>query len=185
MKVGYARVSTEEQNLDIQIKSLKHAGCKRIYEEKESGVARDRPELKRMLDSLRPDDVLIVWRLDRLARSTKLLLEIVDQLNEATISFQSLSENWADTTSPAGKLVMTVLSGMAEFERSLIRERTGAGRRAAQERGVKFGRPRKLSREQMKLALRLLKQGKSVDYIAHVFGVHKTTVYRLIESPPA
>ena len=179
MKIGYARVSTTDQNLDLQLTALKGAGCGRIYQEKISGAKRDRPELQRLIDQLRPDDIIVVWKLDRLARSTHNLLELVDQIKNANASFCSLSEPWADTTSPSGKMIMTVFAGIAEFERDLIRERTGAGRVAAQLRGVRFGRPGKMNEEQKLLAKRLLQEDKSVSEIAKTFNVHKATIYRL------
>jgi DNA invertase Pin-like site-specific DNA recombinase len=178
VKIGYARVSTKDQNLDIQLLALKHAGCRQIYHEKVSGVGRTRPEFQRMMQDVRKDDVLVIWRLDRLARSTKMLLEIVEQLTEKGASFKSLEEPWADTTSATGRLVMTFFAGMAEFERDLIRDRTDVGRKAALERGVKFGRPIKMTEEQLKLAKKLLRQGKSIHYVADTFGVHFTTLYR-------
>ena len=180
MKIGYARVSTKEQSLDIQIKALQRAGCKLIYQEKVSGVGRTRPEFEKMMQQIRKDDVLIIWRLDRLARSTRILLETVEKLSELGASFKSLEEPWADTTSATGRLVMTFFSGMAEFERDLIRDRTEVGRRAALGRGVKFGRPIKLTDEQLKQARTLLKRGKSIRYVADIFGVHFTTLYRYL-----
>ncbi len=182
MKIGYARVSTKEQSLDIQLKALQRAGCKLIYQEKVSGVGRTRPEFEKMMQQVRKDDVLIIWRLDRLARSTKMLLETVEKLQEAGASFKSLQEPWADTTSPSGRLVMTFFSGMAEFERDLIRDRTDVGRKAALERGVKFGRPAKLTDEQLTLARKLLRQGKSINHVADLFGVHFTTLYRYLRA---
>ena len=179
MKIGYARVSTTDQNLDLQLTALKAAGCGRIYQEKISGAKRDRPELQRLLDQLRPDDIVVVWKLDRLARSTQNLLELVDHIKTAEASFCSLSEPWADTTSPSGNMIMTVFAGIAEFERDLIRERTGAGRVAAKQRGVRFGRPEKMNEEQKSLARRLLQENKSVSEIAKTFNVHKATIYRL------
>jgi DNA invertase Pin-like site-specific DNA recombinase len=180
MKIGYARVSTKDQSLDIQLKALRQAGCKQIYEEKVSGVGKSRPEFQKMMQQMRKGDVLIIWRLDRLARSTRLLLETIEQLHESGASFKSLTEPWADTTSAAGRLVMTFFAGMAEFERDLIRDRTDVGRKAALKRGVKFGRPIKMTEEQLKLARKLLKQGKSIRYVADTFGVHFTTLYRYL-----
>lgn len=182
MKIGYARVSTVDQNLEIQLSALKQAGCEKIYREKISGAQRQRPELLRLLDHLRSGDTVIVWKLDRLARSTRDLLEIADVIRTAKAAFQSLSEPWANTTTHAGKMIMTVFAGIAEFERDLIRERTGAGRIAAQARGVQFGRPQKLNDEQRLLALRLLQEGKSVSEVAKTFKVHGATIYRLIEA---
>ena len=129
VKIGYARVSTQDQNLDLQLKSLKKAGCQKIFREKVSGFNRQRPEFQRMLDQIRPGDIIVVWKLDRLARSTRDLLNTMETINEAGGKFQSVSEPWADTTTHAGKMIMTVFAGIAEFERDLIRERTGAGRK--------------------------------------------------------
>lgn len=179
MKVGYARVSTEDQNLDLQLQALKKAGCTKLFKEKLSGANRHRPEFQKLLEQLRSGDTVIVWKLDRLARSTKDLLETMELLQEQNVKFQSLSEPWANTTSHAGKMIMTVFAGIAEFERELIRERTSAGQRAARKRGVKFGRPVKLNGEQKQLAQRLLDEGKSVSQVANAFGVHVTTIYRL------
>jgi DNA invertase Pin-like site-specific DNA recombinase len=180
MKIGYARVSTGDQKLSLQLEALKKAGCQRIFREKASGSYRDRPELGRMLDQLREGDVVAVWRLDRLARSTRDLLEIVAAIDAAGARFQSLSEPWADTTTHAGRMIMTIFAGIAEFERDLIRERTGAGRREAQRRGVRFGRPRKMNAEQRELARRLLKEGQSVREVARTFSVHPATLYRIL-----
>ncbi len=182
MKVGYARVSTIEQNLDLQLQALKKAGCQKIYREKVSGATRQRPEFQRMLDQIRGGDVIVVWKLDRLARSTRDLLETTETIREAGAKFQSISEPWADTTTHAGKMIMTVFAGIAEFERDLIRERTGAGREAAKKRGVQFGRPRKLNPEQAQLVRRLLDEGESVRDLAETFDVHIATIYRLGET---
>jgi DNA invertase Pin-like site-specific DNA recombinase len=139
----------------------------------------ERPEFQRMLDQLRRGDTVIVWKLDRLARSTRELLETMETIWEAGARFQSLSEPWANTTTHAGKLIMTVFTGIAEFERDLIRERTSAGREAARRRGIHFGRPRKLNPEQTKLARRLIDEGQSVREVADTFNVHTATIYRL------
>ena len=180
MKIGYARVSTVDQMLSLQLEALKKSGCRRIFREKASGAHRDRPELDGMLDQLREGDVVTVWRLDRLARSTRDLLEIVAAIDDAGARFQSLSEPWADTTTHAGRMILTIFAGIAEFERDLIRERTGAGRREAQRRGVRFGRPRKMNAEQQELARRLLKEGQSVREVARTFSVHPATLYRIL-----
>jgi DNA invertase Pin-like site-specific DNA recombinase len=179
MRIGYARVSTLDQKLDLQMQTLKKVGCTKIFREKVSGASRDRPELKRMLDQIREGDVVVVWKLDRLARSTRDLLETMESIRESGGQFQSISEPWADSTSYAGKMIMTVFAGIAEFERDLIRERTAAGRMAAKSKGVRFGRPRKLNPQQAKLAKRLLDEGKLVSEIAETFGVHVATIYRL------
>lgn len=184
MKIGYARVSTEDQRLTLQLEALKQAGCSKVFREKVSGAYRDRPELNRMIDQLRNGDVVTVWKLDRLARSTRNLLEIVEAISQAGARFQSISEPWADTTTHAGKMIMTVFAGIAEFERDLIRERTGAGRADAQKRGVRFGRPKKMNEDQRKLAQRLLKEGKPVREVARTFSVHPATLYRIVAHSP-
>ena len=179
MKIGYARVSTLDQNLDLQMQALKKAGCQKIFCEKVSGTIRQRPEFQQMLDQLREDDTVIVWRLDRLARSTRHLLETMETIRVAGARFQSLSEPWADTTTHAGKMIMTVFAGIAEFERDLILERTQAGRIVAKTNGVRFGRPPKLNPEQSRLALQLIEEGKAAREIADTFNVHVATIYRL------
>jgi DNA invertase Pin-like site-specific DNA recombinase len=179
VKIGYARVSTQDQNLDLQLKALKKAGCHKIFREKVSGFNRQRPEFQRMLDQIRPGDTTVVWKLDRLARSTRDLLNTMEAISEAGGKFQSLSEPWANTTTHAGKMIMTLFAGIAEFERDLIRERTSAGREAAKQRGVRFGRPRKLNPDQIQLAHKLLAEGKAVRDIARTFSVHEATIYRL------
>src|ERR1700736_2363586 len=184
MKIGYALVSTLDQNLDLQLQALKKAGCRRIFQEKISGSNRNRPEFPRMLDHIREDDIIVVWKLDRLARSTRDLLEIMETIREAGGRFQSISEPWADTTSHSGKMIMTIFAGIAEFERDLIRERTGAGRADARRRGVRFGRPKKMNTEQRDLAQRLLKEGKSVRDVARTFSVHPATLYRILALNP-
>jgi DNA invertase Pin-like site-specific DNA recombinase len=180
MNIGYARVSTEDQDLRLPLAALKDAKCRRVFQEKKSGTRADRPELRRMMDQLREGDTVVVWRLDRLARSTRDLLELCEEINGAGAGLRSISEPWADTTSPAGKMILTVFGGIAEFERSLIRERTGAGRKAAMKRGVKFGRPPKLTPQQVLLAARLADEGQTVPQIAETFGVHETTIYRCL-----
>lgn len=183
MLTGYARVSTDDQDLRLQRASLKEAGCRRIFEEKVSGAKRDRPELARMLDQIRDGDVVVVTRLDRLARSTKDLLDIAENLNEAEAGLRSLAEPWADTTSPAGRMVLTVFAGIAEFERELIRQRTSSGRVAAKARGVRFGRPPKLTADQIALAHRLVGEGASVREAAELLKCHHATLYRALSAP--
>ncbi|HEY0627951.1 MAG TPA: recombinase family protein [Sphingomicrobium sp.] len=183
MKLGYARVSTDDQNLDHQRERLHGAGCERLFEEKISGARRDRPELARLVDQLRKDDVIVVTRLDRLARSTSHLLEIAEAIRAKDAGLLSLAEPWADTTSPAGRMVLTVFAGIAEFERELIRQRTDEGRQAARKRGVSFGRPSKLRPDQRELVTRLLQEGRSVSEVARTFNVHPATIYRCIEMP--
>jgi DNA invertase Pin-like site-specific DNA recombinase len=183
MLIGYARVSTEDQDLTVQRAALKEAGCRRVYEEKVSGARRDRPQLARLLDQLREGDVVVVHRLDRLARSTRDLLEIAELLRDAGAGLRSLGEPWADTTSPAGRMVLTVFAGIAEFERALIHQRTSAGRAAARRRGVRFGRPSKLAAEQIALARRLIEEGRSAREVARMFKVHRATLYRALGTP--
>ncbi len=179
MLTGYARVSTDDQDLTLQQAALKEAGCQRTFEEKASGAKRDRPELARMLEQLRDGDVVVVTRLDRLARSTRDLLDIAERLREAGAGLRSIAEPWADTTSPAGRMVLTVFAGIAEFERSLIGERTSSGRKAARERGVRFGRPSALTAEQVALGRRLIDEGKTVREVARVIlKCHPATLYR-------
>lgn len=157
---------------------LSQAGCARIFEEKVSGAKTDRLELMRLLDHLREGDVVVVSRLDRLARSTIDLLSIAEQLNRLGAGLRSLAEPWLNTTTPAGQMIMTIFSGIASFERSLIIDRTRAGREAAQNKGVKFGPKPRLSKEQIEHAEMLLTAGKSVAQIASLLGVHRATLYR-------
>ena len=178
MLIGYARVSTDDQDLTQQRAALQTIGCLRIYEEKVSGAKRDRPQLARLIDQLRANDVVTVTRLDRLARSTRDLLDIAERLQEAGAGIRSLAEPWADTTSPAGRMVLTVFAGIAEFERALITERTSTGRVAARARGVRFGRPPKLTADQVALAQRLVNEGRSPSEAARILNVHASTLYR-------
>ena len=174
------RWSTEAQDFENQRELLRLAGCSRIFAEKISGARRQRPELERLLDHLRAGDLVVVTRLDRLARSTRDLLEVAERIQDVGAGLKSLAEPWADTTTPAGRMVMTVFAGIAEFERSLIIERTRTGRDAAKARGVKFGRPSALTDEQLALA-RELQGSKSMAEIARVLGVHRSTLYRALE----
>lgn len=178
MLIGYARVSTDDQDLTQQRTTLQAAGCLRIYEEKVSGAKRDRPQLAQLIDQLRAGDVVTVTRLDRLARSTRDLLDLAERLQGAGAGLRSLAEPWADTTSPAGRMVLTVFAGIAEFERTLITERTSTGRVAARARGVRFGRPPKLTADQITLAQRLVDEGRSPREAARVLNVHASTLYR-------
>ncbi|WP_137136506.1 recombinase family protein [Rhizobium sp. FKY42] len=180
MLIGYARVSTDDQTLDQQRTALKAAGCQRIFEEKVSGAKRDRPQLAALFDQLRDGDVVTVTRLDRLARSTRNLLDIAEQLDAAKAGLRSLAEPWADTTSPAGRMVLTIFAGIAEFERSLIHDRTSSGRAAAKAKGVRFGRPPALSAEQIALARKLIDEGQTARNVAAMLKVHPATLYRCI-----
>ncbi|MCI1035907.1 recombinase family protein [Pseudomonas putida] len=180
MNIGYARVSTTGQDLQVQRELLSQEGCARIFEEKVSGAKNDRPELLRMLDHLREGDVIMVTRLDRLARSTLHLLEIADRLNEIGAGLRSLAEPWLDTSSPAGQMIMTIFSGIAAFERSLIVDRTRAGREAARRKGVKFGPKPSLSPDQIAHAQELVAEGKPVAQVSALLGVHRATLYRIL-----
>ena len=174
-------VSTDGQTLDQQRAALKAAGCKRVFEEKASGTQRGRPELVKMLDHLQPGNVVTITRLDRLARSTADLLNIAERIKDAGAGLRSLAEPWADTTTPAGRMVLTFFAGVAEFERSLIHERTSAGRAAAKAKGVRFGRPPALSAEQIAHARQLISEDKKPAEVARLLGVHRATLYRAIE----
>jgi DNA invertase Pin-like site-specific DNA recombinase len=176
---GYARVSTREQNLAGQDAELMAAGCSKVFKEKASGAKSDRAELAKVIRKLDVGDVLVVTRLDRLARSTRDLLNVIAAVSERGAGFRSLKDAWADTTSAHGRLMVTVLGGLAEFERDLIRARTGEGRKRAQDRGVKFGRPRKLTSHQRQEALRRLADGETQADVARTFAVDPTTIGRL------
>jgi DNA invertase Pin-like site-specific DNA recombinase len=180
---GYARVSTDGQTLAAQDAQLHAAGCAKVYSEKVSGAQTDRAELAKLLKRLDEGDVLVVTRLDRLARSTRDLLNILDTVAKAGAGFRSLADAWADTTTPHGRLMLTVLGGLAEFERELIRARTGEGRKRAQARGVKFGRPPKLNAHQRKEAIARMRNGETQADIARTYGVDATTIGRLDCSP--
>ena len=161
---------------------LHAAGCTRIFAEKITGTRRDRPELARLLDHLRPGDVVTVARLDRLARSTRDLLDIAERIQAAGAGLRSLAEPWADTTTPAGRMVLTVFAGIAEFERSLIIDRTRNGREAAKARGVKFGPRPTLTPAQIEHARELIDlEGRPVKEVADLLGVHRSTLYRALE----
>jgi DNA invertase Pin-like site-specific DNA recombinase len=146
MIIGYARVSTDGRTLDAQQSALREAGCEKIFSEKESGARTDRPQLAKAIATLRDGDTLIVTKLDRLARSTRDLLNTLDGIGKACASFRSLGDPWADTTTPHGRLMLTVLGGLAEFERHLILARTSEGRKRAQARGARRGIPIQPSR---------------------------------------
>jgi DNA invertase Pin-like site-specific DNA recombinase len=181
---GYARVSTRDQDLTAQDAQLMDAGCAKVFKEKVSGAKTDRPELAKLIRRLEPGDALVVTRLDRLARSTRDLLNVLDELAKRGAGFRSLKDTWADTTRPHGKLMVTVLGGLAEFERELIRARTGEGRSRAKARGVKFGRPKKLTSHQRQEALQRLAAGETQSDVARTFNIAASTISRLAASSP-
>jgi DNA invertase Pin-like site-specific DNA recombinase len=176
---GYARVSTDGQSVAAQVADLRAAGAAKVYSETVSGAASNRAELAKVLRVLQPGDVLMVTRLDRLARSTRDLLNTLHALAERQVGFKSLVDTWADTTTPHGRLMLTVLGGLAEFERELIRSRTGEGRKRAMARGVRFGRPPKLTLHQRQEALARLEAGETQTDIARSYNVDPTTIGRL------
>lgn len=178
MIIGYARVSTEEQNLDAQVAALKEAGAERIFDEKISGSIRSRPALDRMLDQLRSGDVVLVSKYDRLARSLPDLLDIVAKIEEAGADFRSLAED-IDTTTPAGRLVFHVFASIAQFERERIRERTMEGLASARAKGRVGGRPPALSDDQKIEVRRLKYEGRAIKDIAALFKVSSATVKRV------
>ena len=175
---GYARVSTIGQTLAAQEATLHEAGAAKVFKEKISGAANHRAQLHRLLKTIDEGDVVIVTRLDRLARSTRDLLNILDKIAKASATFKSLGDAWADTSSAHGRLMLTVLGGLAEFERELIRVRTGEGRIRAKARGV-YGRPFKLNRHQQREAIARREAGEALTDIARTFGVHHTAIGRL------
>jgi DNA invertase Pin-like site-specific DNA recombinase len=176
---GYARVSTNGQELAGQEAELTAAGCTKIYREKVSGARTDRAELAKVINRLEAGDVLVVTRLDRLARSTRDLLNVLATVADRKAGFRSLKDTWADTTTPHGRLMLTVLGGLAEFERELIKARTGEGRKRAQARGVMFGRPAALTRHQRQEARQRLAEGEVQADLARSYGVSQATISRL------
>ena len=176
---GYARVSTNGQTLASQDAALTAGGCAKVYSEKVSGAKSDRAELGKLLKRLDKGDVLIVTRLDRLARSTRDLLNILDQIAKAGAGFKSLADTWADTTTAHGRLMLTILGGLAEFERELIRARTKDGRDRAKGRGVKFGRKPKLTPHQRMEAIKRREAGETLIDIARSYNVSHPTISRL------
>jgi DNA invertase Pin-like site-specific DNA recombinase len=176
---GYARVSTDGQTVAAQVAELTAAGAAKVFHETASGARTDRPELAKLMKRLESGDTVLVTRLDRLARSTRDLLNVLHALAERGVGFRSLVDTWADTTTPHGRLMLTVLGGLAEFERELIRARTGEGRKRAQARGVKFGRPRKLTPHQRQEALERLAAGETQADVARTYNVDATTIGRL------
>lgn len=180
MLIGYARVSTNEQDTAAQVNALKAPSCERIYRAKASGGRWDRPELHRLLDQLRKGDVLVVWKLDRLSRSLRDVLTIMERLADAKAGFRSLTEA-IDTTTPAGRMMMQMVGAFAEFERAMLKERTKAGLEAARQEGRIGGRRPKLSLHQRAEITRMVSRGdKTAADVARLFSVHPATVSRLL-----
>ena len=180
MKLGYARCSTLDQNLDWQIDALMKEGCDRIFQEKFTGTRKDRPELLRMMDMLREGDTVIICELTRLSRSVKDLFDLVEQVEKAGANIKSLKEPWLDTTTPQGRLLFTIFSGVSQFERELIRERTMEGLASARARGRMGGRPGK-DKKVVEQALTLYdSRAYSVDEISKTTGISRATLYKYI-----
>src|SRR5579871_2711480 len=188
MKIGYARVSTDDQTHDLQLDALKKAGCARIFTDTMSGAKDARPGLREALDHLRTGDVLVVWKLDRLGRTLKYLIELLNQLAERGVGFQSLTEQ-LDTTTPGGKLIFHIFGALAEFERDLIKERTQAGLAAARARGRKGGRPRSRAMDDpKKMAIATSLYGDkqhTIREICEALGVSRATLYRYLGAKAA
>ena len=180
---GYSRVSTDGQTLAAQDAALRAAGCAKVFSEKASGAKTDRAELRKVVSRLGEGDVLMVTRLDRLARSTRDLLNTLDDVTKRGAGFKSLADSWADTTTPHGRLMLTVLGGLAEFERELIRARTGEGRARAKAAGVHMGRPAKLTHHQRREAIERRAAGDSLVDIARSYNVSHSTISRLTSAP--
>jgi DNA invertase Pin-like site-specific DNA recombinase len=180
MNYGYARVSTDGQSVDAQVRQLTKAGCVKVFREVASGAKTDRAQLRRLLAALDAGDVVVVTRLDRLARSTRDLLNTLATITDRKAGFRSLGDTWADTTTAHGRLMLTVLGGLAEFERELIRTRTGEGRARAVARGIKLGRKPKLTPHQQREAVARRDQGdEALREIARSYAVHHSTIARL------
>jgi DNA invertase Pin-like site-specific DNA recombinase len=179
MKYGYARVSTDGQSVDAQVRQLRAEGCEKVFREVASGAKTDRAQLRKAIAALHAGDVLMVTRLDRLARSTRDLLNTLATITSKEAGFRSLADTWADTTAAHGGLMLTVLGGLAEFESELIRARTSEGRARAKANGKSLGRPHKLTAHQKREAIRRREDGEPVREIARSFNVHHATISRL------
>ncbi len=183
MKFGYARVSTKEQELHLQIDALEKAGCTKIFQEKFTGATKERPELQKLLAQLRPDDIVVIWKLDRLGRSLKDLIAIVTEIQDKGAGLLSLNDH-IDTTTPQGKLTFHLFAALAEFERDIIRERTKAGLEAARARGRKGGRPKGLSKKAQHTAMlaeSYYKEGElSINEICEQLGISRRTLYNYL-----
>jgi DNA invertase Pin-like site-specific DNA recombinase len=182
--IGYARVSGRDQNPQMQLDALEAAGCDRVFVEKASGALRERPQLAAALEYIRPGDVLVVWKLDRLGRSLRHLIDTVTALEERGIGFRSLKES-IDTTTATGRLIFHIFAALAEFERAMIRERADAGRAAARARGETGGRPRSMTPDKLAFARALLDTKRTVAQAAAAIGVGRSTLYRYLGVPEA
>jgi DNA invertase Pin-like site-specific DNA recombinase len=180
MLVGYGRVSTQDQNPAMQEDALRAAGCERLFIETISSGKKERPQLTAALDYVRSGDTLVVWRLDRLARSLRQLIETVELLESRGIALKSITEA-IDTSTPGGRLVFHIFGAIAEFERAIIRERTKAGVTAAKARGRAGGRPAKLTGERLDMAKKLLIGGESISSVARTLNVSRSTVHRSVD----
>lgn len=185
MKIGYARVSTKEQELELQLDALKNAGCEKIYQEKITGTKKERPELQKMLEQLRYDDVIFIWKLDRLGRSLKDLVSLVNEIEEKGAGLKSLNDH-IDTTTSHGKLIFHMFAALAEFERDIICERTNAGLKAARARGRKGGRPKGLSKKAQHTAIIAAslykKRELTIKEICEQLSISKMTFYNYLEN---
>src|SRR3982751_4675889 len=180
--IGYARVSTQDQTLDLQLDALKKAGCLKIFTDTASGAKSERKGLHEALDYVRENDVLIVWRLDRLGRSLRDLIDIISQLDQRKIGFKSLTES-IDTTTSGGKLIFHIFGALAEFERNLIKERTNAGLQAARSRGIKGGRPKALTEKKVKMTKKLYAdKSNSIEEICKTLGISRMTLWRYVKT---
>jgi DNA invertase Pin-like site-specific DNA recombinase len=179
MLIGYARISTQDQDLRPQFDALTAAGCETIYQEKASGGKRERPELKLLLSHIQPGDTLVVWKLDRLSRSLKDLIGIIEKLEKAGAGFRSLTEA-VDTTTPAGRMMMQMLGSFAEFERAMMLERTHAGLIAARQQGRHGGRPSKLTTRQKQEVVERIRNGETAADVARSFNVDRTMIGRIM-----
>jgi DNA invertase Pin-like site-specific DNA recombinase len=181
--IGYARVSSGDQDFDLQVKRLKAAGCKGVFAEKASGKSTNgRRELDKAMRALQPDDTLVVVRLDRLARSIRDLLHLLDRVKAAGARFKALDDPWCDTTSPQGELILTVMGGLAEFERKLIRQRCEEGIKRAQAKGTKFGRPSVLDHSQRKKIAERYANGETMAKLALEYECSEPTIWRVLHS---
>lgn len=181
MLIGYARVSTAEQNLDLQKDALLKAGCERIFDDTLSGAKSERPGLQQLRQQLRPGDTLVVWRLDRLGRSLRDLIDWINFLDDHGVAFKSLQES-IDTSTSGGKLIFHMFGALAEFERNLIRERTMAGLASARARGRKGGRPPAVSKKKRELAVKLYREMQPVPEILEIVGISRSTLYKYVRN---